>query len=238
MQNSEASTAEFQYNMLMLALDTLRQIVLLATAEAIAKEIGSKGIAGIATGVAAAAAINIAFAAVKGLIKKPKTKSSDTSESKTTSQRVVSQQREGKYDVIGSDDGRLYKNVPYAGAAATGIVKNPTLISEDGGELVVSSPDLKALQKHVNYPLIVQAINDVRAGAVPQRAAGKYDNIEQPNGTVPYYDLSELNLTIKELNTLIAFWKANGGIPATINIYDLTKAQELVDDFENFGKKV
>ncbi len=238
MQNSEASTAEFQYNMLMLALDTLRQIVLLATAEAIAKEIGSKGIAGIATGAAAAAAINIAFAAVKGLIKKPKTKSSDTNESKTTSQRVVSQQREGKYDVIGSDDGKLYKNVPYAGAAATGIVKNPTLISEDGGELVVSSPDLKALQKHVNYPLIVQAINDVRAGAVPQRATGKYDNIEQPNGTVPYYDLSELNLTIKELNALIAYWKANGGIPAIINIYDLAKAQELVDDFENFGKKV
>ncbi|MDR1716321.1 MAG: phage tail tape measure protein [Prevotella sp.] len=239
MQNSEASTAEFQYNMLMLALDTLRQIVLLATAEAIAKEIGSKGIAGIATGAAAAAAINLAFAAVKGLIKKPKssTSSDNNSEPKTSYQRVVTQQAEGKYDVIGADDGKLYKNVPYAGTAATGIVKNPTLISEDGGELVVSSPDLKALQKHINYPLIVQAINDVRAGTVPQHAAGKYDSVDEQNFTTPYYDFSELNLTIKELNMLLAYLKANG-ILAKINIYELSESQELVDDFKNFGKKV
>lgn len=214
-----------------------------AIAQTTAKEISSKSFAGIATAAVLTGAITAAMAlaksTLKGMLSKGKSGTSSSSDTSTTSQRrVVNQQSEGKYDVIGADDGKLYRDVPFAGPVKTGIVTQPTLVAEDGGELVVSSPDLKSLQKHVNYPLIVQAINDVRAGAVPQRAAGKYDNVEQPNGTVPYYDLSELNLSIKELNALIAFWKANGGIPAIINIYDLAKAQELVDDFENFGKKV
>ena len=153
-------------------------------------------------------------------------------------QRVVSQQATGKYDVIGADDGKLYKNVPYAGTVGTGIVSSPTLIAEDGGELVVSSPDLRALQKHINYPLIVQAINEVRAGSVPQRASGKYDAIDSSSNNVSMLTgIAELRITLDQLTKTVSVL-SSAKLQASVNIHELAQKQAVVDDFENFGKKV
>ncbi len=44
-------------------------------------------------------------------------------------------------------------------------------------ELIVNTEDLQRLQRHVNYPLILQAINESRQGGtkpVPQHAEGSY----------------------------------------------------------------
>jgi TP901 family phage tail tape measure protein len=91
----------------------------------------------------------------------------------------LKQAAEGKYDVIGEDDGRTYKKVPYAGVAQTGYVSSPTLVGERGKELIISDVDLRRLQKHINYPLVVNAINDARRNNVPQRAQGKYNSISR-----------------------------------------------------------
>ena len=183
------------------------------------------------TGAAQLAAANAEREKVKNM-------TLDGSSSSGGYQRVVSQQATGKYDVIGADDGKLYKNVPYAGTVGTGIVSSPTLIAEDGGELVVSSPDLRALQKHINYPLIVQAINEVRAGSVPQRASGKYDAIDSSSNNVSMLTgIAELRITLDQLAKTVSVL-SSAKLQASVNIHELAQKQAVVDDFENFGKKV
>lgn len=48
----------------------------------------------------------------------------------------------GRYDVIGEDDGRTYRDVPYIGDSPTGIVRRTSLISESGAELIINAEDL------------------------------------------------------------------------------------------------
>lgn len=212
-----------------------------ATAESMATPgsamtFGAKGFATAAILVAAiTGAMVVAKTALKGLLGK-KNSSSSSSGTTTTMKRVIStpQQAEGKYDVIGEQDGKLYRNVPFAGKAKTGIVYTPTLVAEDGGELVVSSPDLKALQKHVNYPYIVNAINDVRAGTIPQRATGKYDEIsiaqQQSNSTaytVPAEILQELVTTLKSVRDK----------KLDFNIYEFERKKSTADKARNLAKR-
>lgn len=158
--------------------------IMRATAESMATPASalSFGTAGFATAAiltgAITAATLVAKTALSGMLGKKKGSSSSSSEtSKSSGSITVKQRAQGKYDVIGNDDGRLYKNVPYTGDAQTGIVSRPTLMGERGSELVISHLDFKALQKHINYPVIAEAINDARTGRVPQRASGKYDSL-------------------------------------------------------------
>lgn len=174
--------------------------------------------AAILTGAIAAATL-VAKTALKSLLggkkKSSSSSSSSSSDSKPSGSITVKQRAEGKYDVIGKEDGRLYKNVPYTGDARTGIVSRPTLMGERGSELVVSHLDFKALQKHVNYPVIAEAINDARTGRVPQRASGKYDSlgnyIENPGFNAANFDpavLQQLSTAIDNLNKkeFNAYW--------------------------------
>lgn len=96
-----------------------------------------------------------------------------------TGERVVTQAADGKYDVVGADDNRTYKNIPWLGEATTGMVYAPTLVGEKGKELIVSNDDFLRLEKHINYPLVISAINDARTHRVPQRAGGKYDTLSE-----------------------------------------------------------
>jgi uncharacterized membrane protein len=81
----------------------------------------------------------------------------------------VKQLASGKYDVIGNQDGKLYKNVPYVGKASTGLYKGPTLISEQDDEIVLSGSHTRNLR--MNYPVLLSALMATR---VPQRAEGNY----------------------------------------------------------------
>lgn len=153
-------------------------------AEAQAKEIGSKGFLGIASGLALAATIATTIAAaragLKALIggKSSSSSTSDTESKSPTANVTVRQWATGNYDVIGEDDGKTYRDVPYIGSAPTGIVRRTALISERGDELIINAEDLARLQRHVNYPVVISAIQDARSGRVPQRAAGNYQTLD------------------------------------------------------------
>lgn len=124
MTASKEESAQYQYEMLMLALDTLRQVVMMATAEIVANELAKKSFAGFATAAALTAAVNLAFAAVKSAIKKPTTSGgeSETAQSNPNrGSRVVSGFAEGgytgaggKYEIAGYlPDGRPYHRGEY-----------------------------------------------------------------------------------------------------------------------------
>lgn len=207
-------------------------------AEAQAREIGSKGFLGIATGATLAAVIGGTIAAaragLKALIggKKSSSSASDTENKTPTANVTVRQWASGNYDVIGEDDGKTYRDVPYIGPAPTGIVHQTALISERGDELIINAEDLARLQKHVNYPLVIDAIQDARNGRVPQRAAGNYTPVEtgsynatsSPTPETTSQDEGKINQLIAELRSLIATLKH---LKAYVVLRDLRDAEEL-----------
>nr|MCY2672365.1 phage tail tape measure protein [Bacteroides fragilis] len=171
-----------------------------------------------ATGAARAAvlsglimgALAAAKSTLKGLIKGGSSSATDNNTDSTkTAQVQVKQWASGRYDVIGEDDGRTYRGVPYIGDSPTGIVRRTSLISESGAELIINAEDLSRLQHHINYPIVVQAIQDARSGRLPQRAEGNYDPIRNSTSRISQTTSSptdkEANLAqlIKELHALI-----------------------------------
>ena len=196
-----------------------------------------------ATGAARAAvlsglimgALAAAKSTLKGLIKGGSSSTSATdnnTDSTKTAQVQVKQWASGRYNVIGEDDGRTYRDVPYIGDSPTGIVRRTSLISESGAELIINAEDLSRLQHHINYPIVVQAIQDARSGRVPQRAEGNYDPIRNSTSRISQTTSSptdkEANLAqlIKELHALIEKLKY---LKAYVVLRELNEAQELAD---------
>lgn len=231
---NEEQQKDAQKNMIMLALDTLEMIVKLAVAEATAKAFASGDpISGAIKTALITAAVTLAFSTAKSFVRtKLGNMGSDDkpTDAKPTGARVP-QRAKGKYNVIGADDGRLYRNVPYTGHASTGFVSTPTLMGEQGRELVVSAPDLTRLQRHINYPLIINAINDARTGTVPQRASGNYSQIEkviQQVSTVDPILLTEVRDLLKTLSK---------GILASVSLTDIQQKQNLLNASRKIGSK-
>jgi hypothetical protein len=82
----------------------------------------------------------------------------------------------GKYDVISEADGKAYR-APLV-KSVTGVVRRPTLVAEEP-ELVVGARDFGYLQRHINYPIVLEAIGDARRRrTVPARAEGDYAAID------------------------------------------------------------
>ena len=194
-----------------------------------------------ATGAARAAvlsglimgALAAAKSTLKGLIKGGSSSATDNNTDSTkTAQVQVKQWASGRYDVIGEDDGRTYRGVPYIGDSPTGIVRRTSLISESGAELIINAEDLSRLQHHINYPIVVQAIQDARSGRLPQRAEGNYDPIRNSTSRISQTTSSptdkEANLAqlIKELHALIEKLKY---LKAYVVLRELNEAQELAD---------
>jgi len=75
---------------------------------------------------------------------------------------------EGRYNVIGQQDGKSYNNLPYKNSF-TGIPGRPMLVNETGNEIVIDPYTTRNIQ--MNYPHIIEGINQAR---VPQRASGQY----------------------------------------------------------------
>lgn len=155
--------------------------------------------------------------------------SGSSSGSVSTAERVV-QHADGKYDVIGIDDGRTY-HVPYIGSV-TGIVDRPALISENGAELIVNAEDLRRLQRHVDYPVVVGAINDARMGYVPQHSEGSYKRIDDNRPIVSGSSSSDETVALlREVLVLLRM------LPTQIRAYvlqsDLNKAEELKNKSES-----
>mgnify|MGYP001251134516 CR=1 FL=1 len=181
------------------------------------------------------AALATAKSALKGMVggKHSSSSSSDSDTSSTDAPKratvSVSQWATGRYDVIGESDGKNYRDVPYIGHTQTGIVRRTSLVSENGAELIINSEDLSRLQKHINYPLVLGAIEDARNGHVPQRASGNYaaiDNSILNSQDAPEADMSatELEKLIKEIGTLINTLK---NLKAYVSLRDIRNAEEL-----------
>lgn len=83
----------------------------------------------------------------------------------------VAQLAKGKYDVIGADDGKEYKNVPLQQRLQSGLVSSPTLVAEQP-EIVMDTETTRFAM--VNYPKILSDMNTLRERRVPQAAKGKY----------------------------------------------------------------
>lgn len=181
------------------------------------------------------AALATAKTALKGLVggKHSSDSSSDSGSTPTDAPKratvSVSQWASGRYDVIGEDDGKSYRDIPYIGNAPTGIVRRTSLISENGAELIINAEDLVRLQKHVNYPLVLSAIEDARTGHISQRASGNYSIIDKniPDSqekTNTSYSSSESEKLIKEIGMLINTLK---NLKVYVSLRDIRKAQEL-----------
>jgi hypothetical protein len=179
---NESALKTSMANLIDLALEQLKADAEIAIAKSTFLSVSTEGLAGIGQAAILTALIEGACAAAETVVKSTMSGSSSSSSTSSTvsssSARRVLTQATGKYDVIGAAAGKMYKNIPYVGTPQTGVVKQPTLIAEDGGEMVISSPDLSRLQRHINYPLVVEAINDARTNRVPQRASGKYDVVQ------------------------------------------------------------
>lgn len=178
-------------------------------------------------------ALATAKSALKGLIHKGSSSSSTSNNAETTKTATVqvSQWASGRYDVVGATDKKHYNDIPYIGPAPTGIVQRTSLISENGSELIINSEDLSRLQQHINYPLVIQAINDARRGhQVQQRAEGNYtqvataEQVTQPSSSESYS--TEIQSLIAELKQLMITLKS---LKAYVVLRDIKDAQELND---------
>lgn len=151
---------------------------------------------------------------------------------------VVDQRAAGKYDVIGADDGKTYRNVPYVGTP-TGIVTSPALIAESGSELIINSADLARLQQHVNYGIVLQAIRESR-GSMPQRAEGNYSNVPATSSQAALPGSTSTNSmtpeVMAELLSLLRYLKTYG-VKAPIVLSELDKARALADKSKSIAKK-
>lgn len=236
----------FADTMIDIVFDVLTQIInaklmelgiigVAASAEATAREIGSKGFWGIASGALLAglimAGVSAAKSTLKGLIGKRKDSGSSPAASTPQAEYQVRQRAAGKYDVIGADDGRTYHDVPYIGAAPTGIVNRTSLISENGSELIINSEDLARLQKHINYPVVLQAINDARTGKVPQHAEGNYLSISRPteNNNSPETQKNDLENKLEKVMDKMELVLDKLGKPSKnyVLLSDINKAEEI-----------
>lgn len=80
----------------------------------------------------------------------------------------VEQAAMGRYDVLGQDDKKMYRGVPYVQQPDSGLYTKPTLFAETGGEIILNPKHTQNLMRF--RPDLVHAIMH----EVPQRAGGLY----------------------------------------------------------------
>lgn len=223
--NADMSSEEFNKRLVMNFLDLTHSIVRMAVAQvwaqslASAESVATWGAAGVIKAIAITALVEGAFAGVKALV----------SNAMSTPQRFA-----GKYDVIGADDGRTYRNVPYRGNMSTGIYSTPTLVAERGPELIVDGATTRNLQ--MNFPEVLSAIHAAR---VPQRASGNLDTHPSSRDASSKSSLAdaELKALIAQNNSVMyeLQLQIRKGISASISYQHLTKR---LDDGRNIEKSV
>lgn len=233
-ENMVASSLQSIVNM---ALDALKIQVQMAIAGATVTSlaqpdsVATLGATGFARAALMVGLIEAAFAAVKGVVNSAIGKIGNNDTRATTDSNTgsyVIQRAAGKYDVLGASDGKAYNGIPYLGPASTGVVPHPVLVGEYGPELIVSAPDFKRLQHHVNYPVVLDAIQQSR---VSQRAAGNYESL--PPTPIGSNDNSEI---MRDIRNLLADLKSNG-VKAPIVLSELQRKQEILNKSQRIGSK-
>jgi len=127
----------------------------------------------------------------------------------------------GKFNVIGQDDGKLYKDVPFQ-SSFTGIPGRPMLVNETGNEIVIDPFTTRNLV--MNYPEIINGINSAR---VPQRAKGQYDTFPAAANSFPSAQPISL-LDEKSIQVMNKFIEAITN-PKPVKAYTLWNDQQETD---------
>ena len=144
----------------------------------------------------------------------------------STGALVANQAADGRYDVVGAQDGRRYNGVRYAGRATTGVVTTPTLMGEAGTELIIDAPTLNRLNlKAPNF------IPWVFANRVQQRADGKYDTAQNNTNIVGADNSQLIAANIAVMNRLTGLLDSieRNGVKAPIVLSELEAKQALRD---------
>ena len=181
------------------------------------------------TGAAQYASALAEYNKVKGMSLSSSPSGTSSSSGSATSMERVVQYASGRYDVIGASDGKTYERVPYIGAPSTGIVGQPALIAESGAELIVNAADLRRLRAHVNYGLVVDAINDARRGVVPQRAEGNYSTLPKTTSHASRSDDKELLERLDDIMAIMRTW------PTLLKAYVLLSDYDKAEDRRQRG---
>jgi TP901 family phage tail tape measure protein len=129
----------------------------------------------------------------------------------------VPQFAKGKYDVIGAEDGRRYQ-ADWTGKPETRIYSKPSLVAEQGAELIVDASTTKNLM--MNYPGIIEAIYAAR---VPQRSTGNLSDVSQIASADPAF----LN-AVNRLNDNL-----EKGVRGKWFLYDLEDAQDKLSKIKS-----
>jgi len=216
LSDSEATFAETMGNILLLTLDTLRQIATMAIAERTIKNIGTLGPLGILKSVAEIALINAAFYAVKGIIKKPSVSGSSSGTSATESN-------------TGSRVANGYSGGGYTGNGAVmdvaGVVHR--------GEYVVPAWQMQE-PASFNY---VQALEGIRQTRIINNASAGYASggpVTTPVSPSGVAGIS--NAMAKELITLLRTLN-DKGIDARVVLSQLEKAKAKLEQSQKIGSK-
>lgn len=141
----------------------------------------------------------------------------------------VAQAEHGRYDVVGEDDNRTYRNVPYRGVARSGIVRTPTLVAERGDELIVSNPHLRNIRMNAPY-----LINELMRYRVPQRAEGKYDSITKTELPQSNAVLEQNIAMMNEIIILLKYLKEYG-VDAFVLLSEIERKQAMKNKLLKLG---
>lgn len=142
----------------------------------------------------------------------------------------LGQHFEGRYDVIGEKDNRLYKNTPYLGAASSGIYSRPAIIADHGSELIINYRDLQRLQN--NRPDVLNEMMSIIKGSPSQslRDGGAKALRSGGNSTVAISN-DILAAALLEFNDTMRTIK-DDGINANVYLDAIAREQEYLNDIE------
>lgn len=234
----------------------LTGIGLSTTAEATAKQIASKGYAGIATGAALAAVITAGISAakstLKGLIGKRKDSGSTTSESSSTTYQRVAKGLEsgGSIDIVRSQDGKKFPSAVYA-PDKRGYINRPTVIVGDGP--VGQSREWVASNAAVNNPTVAPILDlidhsqqagtirtldlnqAIRSRLIGYSSGGTITN--HPITTMSFNKSDETSSPVLERFVQVIENLERNGIPASVVLTELDRKQQLRDRSRKLGSK-
>ena len=224
--DTETTFADAMHNILLLTLDTLRQIAVMAIAERTIKDIGSLGFLGLAKAAGEIALINVAFGALKGLIKKPSTSTANAglndSTTPQTGQRVVS-------------DSTGWYNGGFTGNG--GILEVAGSVHRE--EYVTPAWQLQD-PISMNHILALDAIRRQRTSTNPLPvngfANGGYNGRSDEENVMVSSNNPELLKVLTQLLMLFSELRAKG-IKAYIVYSDIKAAQKTLDKSKKIGGK-
>ena len=234
----------------------LTGICLSTKAESTAKQIASKGYAGIATGAALAAVITAGISAakstLKGLIGKRKDSGSTTSESSSTTYQRVAKGLEsgGSIDIVRSQDGKKFPSAVYA-PDKRGYINRPTVIVGDGP--VGQSREWVASNAAVNNPTVAPILDlidhsqqagtirtldldqAIRSRLIGYSSGGTITN--HPITTMSSNKSDETSSPVLERFVQVIEKLERNGIPASVVLTELDRKQKLRDRSRKLGSK-